>query len=209
MTLYTKLKDKYGDNNPFLLSEVKNDFSEYSYDSLRNTLSIYVKEDKLRRFDVGIYYFPKMGLLGERRPSIYEILEKKYLKIDGHISGFYTGLNLLNMVGQTTQVPNTIEITTNAETNIKRVIQIGRQKVILRRPLFEINDENYAYHQFMDIFRYADLFTLMADNDGVMEYIREKGLTKKKVIETLKYYPKRAFSYFCGSGNYWDAFRQE
>ena len=198
MSLYFNLRNTYGLNNPFLLSDITN---KSDYDSVKMTLSNLVKKNLVRRFSNGVYYLPKNNeLLGELHPSIDDVIKIKYINNMDKTYGYYTGYVLLNEVGLTTQVPNTIEVCTNKETNIKRDITLNGMNIILRKPICEINNENVRYLQFIDIFRYCDLFALLENNEGVKEFIRVYDLKKEELKPLLKYAPHRAVDYMFGSG---------
>ena len=104
------------------------------------------------------------------------------------------------MVGLTTQVSNIVEICTNEETNIKRNVKINWHEICLRRPICEITSENAKYLQFIDIFRYCDLFVLLENKDGVREFIKENNLKRKEIMPYLDFAPHRAVDYMFGSG---------
>ena len=197
MSLYLELRNKYGLNNPFLLEEIS---TKENYDVVKTTLSRLVKSNKIRRYSNGVYYLPKNSILGELYPNYGEVLKKKYLENNGNTFGYYTGYTLLNMVGLTTQVSNIREICTNEETNIKRTTKVSNMNVILRKPLCEITNENVRYLQFIDIFRYCDLFALLENKDGVKEFINENNLKRKEIMPYLDLAPHRAVDYMFGSG---------
>lgn len=198
MSLYLELRKQYGLNNPFLLKDISN---EYNYNVIKVTINNLIKNNLVRRYSNGIYYLPKNSEIGELHPSYDEVLEKKYLKNNNKIKGYYTGIILLNNAGLTNQVPNVREICTNVETNIKRVVKVNNKKLILRKPLIEINNDNVHYLEFMDIFRYCDLFDLLEnDKTKIIEYINLHNLTKRKMLRYLDIAPHRVRDYMCGSG---------
>lgn len=198
MSLYLQLREQYGLNNPFLLKDISN---EDNYDVIKVTINKLVKNNLVRRYSNGIYYLPKTSEIGELHPSYDEVLEKKYLKNNSKIIGYYTGVILLNNSGLTNQVPNVREICTNLETNIKREVKVNNKKLILRKPLTKITDDNVHYLEFMDIFRYCDLFDLLEnDKKEIIEYINKYGLTKRKMLRYLDIAPHRVRDYMYGSG---------
>lgn len=198
MSLYLDIRNKYGLNNPFLLSEIS---TPDNYNSIKVTINKLVKENVVKRYTKGIYYLPKFSEIGELYPSYDEILRKKYISKEDKTIGYYTGINLLNSVGLTTQVSNTREICTNVETNIKRKVSICNQDIILRKPLIEINNKNVMYLQFIDIFRYCDLFELLEnDKSLIKEYINKNKLTRKEMLRYLDIAPNRVRDYMFGSG---------
>lgn len=204
MSMILDLKEKYGINNPFLIEDIQNDFN-YPYTTIKTMLSSYVKNNQLKRYDKGIYYFPKSSeILGESLPAYSKVLQRKFIKNNDDIYGYYTGIYLLNMIGLTTQVPLKREITTNIETNIKRKINIGDREVFLRKPLIKITNTNVKYLQFMDIFRYAYDSEIKENKDCIVKYIKENKLTKDNLMKyTFNYYPSKSIAKLLGSGC-WD-----
>lgn len=198
MSLYLELRNTYGLNNPFLLEDISDGDN---YNSIKVTINNLVKKNLIRRYTKGVYYLPKNSEIGELHPSFEEVIEKKYLKKGNNCIGFYTGLLLLNNMGLTNQVPNRVEICTNVETNIKRVVSISNSEVILRRPLIEITNDNIYYLQFMELFRICDLFDLLEnDKKYIKKYIKDHNLTKRKMLSYLDMAPHRVRDYMYGSG---------
>ena len=193
MTMILELKENYGINNPFLIEDIQNDF-EYSYTTIKTMISEYIKKNELKRYDKGIYYFPKKSeILGESIPAYSKVLEHKFIENNSKIFGYYTGIYLLNKIGLTTQVPLRREITTNIETNIKRKVGIGDREVFLRKPLVKVTNENVKYLQFMDIFRYAYDSEIKEHKDCIIKFIKENKLNKEDLKKyTFKYYPNKA-----------------
>ena len=153
-----------------------------SYNSVKTLLSRYVKSGYLKKTNQGTYYMPKKGIIGDVPLSFEEIIYKKYIKNDDEIFGYISGLTLLNEVGLSTQVPNIIEITTNKEKNIKRKIQIGKRKAILRKSNIEINKDNVLYLQFFDIFRYANEEMINKNKNKILEYYDNNKLIFKTLV---------------------------
>ena len=198
MSLYLELRNTYGLNNPFLLEDISNDTN---YNCVKVTINNLVKKNLVRRYTKGVYYLPKDGEMGELYPSYNEIIEKKYLKKGDRHIGFYTGILLLNNMGLINQVPNTREICTNIETNIKRKVNINNSEIILRKPLIEITNKNIYYLQFIELFRICDLFDLLEnDKKYIKKYIKDHNLTKKEMLSYLDIAPHRVKDYMFGSG---------
>lgn len=193
MSMILNLKEYYGLNRPILIEDIQKDF-DYSYDTIKSMLYQYVKNNEIKRYDKGIYYFPKKSrILGEVIPSFDEILEHKYIKKNNETFGYYSGIFLLNSIGLTAQVSIRREITTNIETNIKRTTKIGNREIILRKPLIEVTNENVKYLQFMDIFRYAYVSEIIEYKEEIVKFIKKNNLSKDELLKQVyKYYPNNA-----------------
>lgn len=185
MLMLEELKEKYGLNNPFLLEEISQ--LDYSYDTVKAMLSLYVKQGDVRRYSQGVYYFPKQTELGEAIPSFEKIINKKYLCYGNKHSGYISGWTLLNKVGLTTQVPNTVEIVTNNEKTRKRSITIANRKIIVRKPTVEITNQNVGYLQFLDLFKYATIEMIQRNRETIIQFYRD---LKLKFDELMKWKEK-------------------
>lgn len=199
-----ELKKDYGLDNPILLEDFVNS-EKYNYDSMRMILSRLVKSGKIRKYSQGIYYFPEINIyIGEVPLDFEKTIEKKYISNNGETFGYYTGFMTLNQLGLTTQVPIRREITTNKETNNRRIVNINGREVILRKPLIEVTKDNVKYLQFMDIFRYAYDTEIKRGKQNIIKYIKENKLNKEVLVKDIfKYYPDKAKANLLGSGC-WD-----
>ena len=200
MSLLLDLQAQYQPNQPIFLEDIKSD--KYSYDTIKSMLSNYVKTGKMRRFSSGIYFFTQRTHFGESACSIDEVLEKKYIKKENEVFGYYTGRTLLNLIGLSTQVPNTIEIATNIETNKKRKTHIAGFPVILRKPLSKVSSATYPYLQFLDIFRYADIETIRKHREQIISFIHEHNLKQSVLVHLVISYPTKPTTIMLEEGFY-------
>ena len=74
----------------------------------------------------------------------------KYILRRGKRIGYYSGYTLANRMGLSTQVPFTIEITSNYAPAQVRELTIKNHKYIIRRPVVEVTEENVTVLQFLD-----------------------------------------------------------
>ena len=200
-----ELKKDFGINKPFFLKDfVDND--KYNYDSIKMTLSKLVKSGELRRYDQGTYYFPKENkYFGEDILDFREVIECKYIiDIKNKIDGYYTGIELLNSIGLTTQVVIRPEIATNKETNILRLVKIRNNEVVLRKPIIKITNKNVHYLQLVDIFKYAYLDEILSNKKKIMDFIKNNNLKKDYFAKNiLKHCTNKIKSKILDSG-IWD-----
>lgn len=93
--------------------------------AIRKTLSRLVSKGRLKRATQGVYYVPKIDpLLGELHPGPQQIAEKIAQKEKVRIRP--TGVQALNMLGLSTQVPMKIVYITDG---VPRLLKIGRATV--------------------------------------------------------------------------------
>ena len=176
-------------NKPLFIEDFVNE--ETNYDTAKTLLSNYVKSGDIKRYSQGIYYIPKKTILGYSTISFESIIERKYINDDDKVFGYYSGMSLLNIIGLSSQVPNVPEITTNNEATRKRKVKIGKRSLIVRRSNIEINNDNYLYLQFFDIFRYGDKKAIEENKNNVLKYFDDNKLILNKLMEIEKLLPMK------------------
>ena len=67
--------------------------------------------------------------------------------------GYVGGILFANQLGLTTQVPALYEVYTNKATTEYRETKLANLRVILRKPYCEIDTENAATLQFLDLIK--------------------------------------------------------
>ena len=176
-------------NKPLFIEDFVNE--ETNYDTAKTLLSNYVKSGDIKRYSQGIYYIPTKTILGYSTISFESIIERKYISDDNKVFGYYSGMSLLNIIGLSSQVPNIPEITTNNEATRKRKVKIGKRSVIVRRSEIEINNDNYLYLQFFDIFRYGDQKAIEDNKNNVIKFFDDNKLKLNKLMEIEKLLPMK------------------
>ena len=176
-------------NKPLFIEDFVNE--ETNYDTAKTLLSNYVKSGDIKRYSQGIYYIPRKTILGYSTISFESIIERKYISDDDKVFGYYSGMSLLNIIGLSSQIPNVPEITTNNEATRKRKVKIGKRSVIVRRSNIEINNDNYLYLQFFDIFRYADQKAIEENKNNVLKFFDDNKLKLNKLMEIEKLLPMK------------------
>ena len=150
--LYEYIIDNYVPNEVILASELK--ACGKSDAAIRRELKKLTDAGKIRRYDQGIYYLPKMTIFGvEAAPNSNAIVEKKYLKANDEYIGYISGIGLANSLGLTTQAAAVIEIVSNKATRDYRETKLGQIGIILRKPKVLITTENAKVLQFLDLIK--------------------------------------------------------
>lgn len=158
------LKKRFGENEPILVEEILDEFSDISRQAVYKKIDAAMEEGSLARYDRGVYYLPtktrfgKSGLLGT------QVATKRWLKSGNDVFGYVSGFNLANEAGISDQVPNTLEITTNKESTRLREVKPfgGWKRITLKRPRRPVNARN------VDALRFLDLVT--TENVSLLEY---------------------------------------
>lgn len=194
MNLYNELKSKYKENIPFSIYEIQNMMNNtYSKIRIFQLINELIKENKLVRYEKGLYYLPSQTIFGNSILNTQKVIERKYLQDNNKTIGFFTGLTLMNKLGLTTQVPNIIEICTNKEASRVREISVGNQKVRLRCPRIEINNNNYIILQFLEMINQLKSDEIEVQKTLILDYYYSNKVKLKQLIEYIKEYPGKVF----------------
>ncbi len=207
MTLLEYLRDNYEPNEPILLKNLS--VEGYSYDTLRKMLSNYAKNGDIERYCQGVYYFSEPTELGYSIISYDTYLEKKYMKCGKDTVGYYSGLTLLNRYGLSTQVPNIREITTNEEKTNKRIIDIRKKQVVLRKPVVNVTTDNVKYLEFLDIFRYSTKNKIKDNFREIVDIADVYKLEIDKINYYITFYPVKVGTKIKESGIHHEITRKQ
>lgn len=191
MNFYDYLTKTFGTNEPIFSSDIK--FEQYSKPWIAKELAKLCETGQLIRFERGIYYIPINTPFGSSILNPRKVIERKYIVDNGKVNGFYSGFTALNMLGLSTQMPNTVEICTNNETSKLRNIKVGNQSVTLRRSRVEINNKNLNILRFLEIMNTVPTDFFDSDRKEIMvKWVAENNITRKLVSEYAPEFPDRA-----------------
>ena len=124
-----------------------------------------VDEGKLERLFNGVYYLSYTTILGTKgKMSIDKYVDKKFIKSNGRVTGYITGIQLANMYGFTTQTPACIEVCSNEVTTKQRKRCIDGRNLIVYKPITEITKENQTALQFLDLMTTIDKYSEISGN---------------------------------------------
>lgn len=191
--LYDYIVNNYDKDEPIFLSELPGNSRDY----IRQEMKQLADEGKVERLYNGVYYLSYMTILGTKgRVSVDKLVEKKYISYQGQVSGYITGIQLANMYGFTTQNPSCIEVCSNEATTKQRKFDIDGRKVIVYKPLAEINKENKSALQFLDLMSSIDKYSELSGEEfekKLKEFVRAVNVDFMKVKEYISLFPDRVF----------------
>lgn len=191
--LYDILYTKYDKGEPIFLSEI----SGYSSEYIRQEMKRLTDAGKLERLYNGVYFLPYTTILGTKgKVSVEKYVEKKYLRYNNKVSGYYTGLQLANMYGFTTQNPSCIEIRSNEATTAQRKLNIEGKKIVVYKSYTEINEENSDELMFLDMMMDIDKYCELSKDElqrKLKAFVKEKSINFNKVKEYLSLYPCKVY----------------
>lgn len=193
--LHEYLKENYSRGEPIFACDIN--IADMTEENLRYHLKKLTDEDIICRFEPGVYYFPKSGILGERMSlSTDTVALHKYIMRRGKRIGYYSGYTLANRMGLSTQVPFIEEITSNFAPAPVRELAIKNRKYILRRPLAEITEENVNVLQFLDCLKDVDRCAEEEPDvcgDILTRYAREHEITRAMIDRFITNYPVKIY----------------
>lgn len=159
--LYDYILKNYEKDEPIFLSELPGDSRDY----VRQEMKKLVDDGKLERLFNGVYYLSYTTILGTKgKMSIDKYVDKKFIKSNGRVSGYITGIQLANMYGFTTQTPACIEVCSNEATTKQRKLCIDGRNLIVYKPITEITKENQTALQFLDLMTIIDKYSEISGN---------------------------------------------
>ena len=159
--LYDYILKNYEKDEPIFLSELPGDSRDY----VRQEMKKLVDEGKLERLFNGVYYLSYTTILGTKgKMSIDKYVDKKFIKSNGRVTGYITGIQLANMYGFTTQTPACIEVCSNEATTKQRKLCIDGRNLIVYKTITEITKENQTALQFLDLMTTIDKYSEISGN---------------------------------------------
>lgn len=190
------LQKNYKVNEPIFVSDVDLPVTDTN---LRQMFKVLCDKGQIYRYDTGIYYMKgATRLKGSISLSAGEVARYKYISRNNRVDGYYSGYTFANQLGLTTQVPYTIEIVSNQASAKCREVSVKDQRIMLRKPRTEINNENYSVLQLLDLLKdleqYADE-DMSAAAERIRAYIRKLGIKRTEVDEYIALYPDRIYKY--------------
>ena len=191
--VYDYIIDNYTNGEPIFLSELPGDSKDY----LRQEMKKLVDDGRLERLYNGVYYLSYTTILGTKgRISIDKYIEKKYLTVDGKVTGYITGLQLANKYGFTTQNPSCYEICSNEATTKQRKQEIDGNTIVVYKPVANITEMNREALQFLDLMSVIDKYSEITGTEfagKLKKYIQAVKLDFSVVKEYLPFYPDKVY----------------
>lgn len=191
--VYDYIIENYKNGEPIFLSELPGESKDY----LRQEMKKLVDEGKLERLYNGVYYLSYVTILGTKgKISVDKYIEKKYLETDGKASGYITGLQMANKYGFTTQNPACYEVCSNEASTKQRKQEIDGNTIVVYKPVADINEENKAALQFLDLMLVIDKYSEISGTELVnklKKYVETVGIDFSIVKKYLPLYPDRVY----------------
>ena len=192
--LYDYLVKNYQPNEPIFISDVLLPVSE---GNLRQMFKNLCDNEKIKRFDTGIYYLPKESRLKGGVPlNADTVARAKYIARKGSIEGYYAGYTFANQLGLTTQVPYVTEIVSNNASARVREISLNGKRILLRKSRLPVTKENFRVLQFLDLMKDIDTYTdcpAEEASERLIQYIRSESISGDDVHQYIRRFPDKIY----------------
>jgi len=191
--LYDYIKENYENGEPIFISELPGNSKDY----IRQEMKKLADEGKIERVFKGVYLLPYKTILGTAgKMSFEKYINKRFINTNNEISGYFTGIQLANMYGFTTQNPAQIEICSNEASTKQRKLDIIGRSIIVYQPPVKITKDNVSSLQFLDMMTTIDKYSELK-NDALkrrlQEFIKITKVDFNLVKKYLPYYPDKTY----------------
>ena len=190
MTLFEKLINDFGYNQPIMVSEVE--YENYDSQAVYRELSRLCAKKLLVRFDTGVYYIPKTTQFGVAYFNPKKVIDKKFIREGENVFGYYSGSYLQYELGISKLKPAVIEIYTNEESRDLHKVKLGNYQISLRKPRTKIDKFNAPVLCFLELMNGIDVETLDEyKRKLISDYIAENRITQKQITKYIPYFPDK------------------
>lgn len=149
------------------------------------------KSGTIKKVSKGVFYKPKISVLGILPPNYNQILQN-YLYEDGKRTGYVTGYVLYNQLNLTTQMAFTTTIATNRS---RKKINIGWLKTNCVKAYVKVTEENYPLLGILDALKDIKSIPDSSPSNAIKILMSKiKGFEKNKIENIMNYalqYPPR------------------
>ena len=199
--VYAYITRNYDVNEPIFISDLVN--CGLKMPKIRKEVMRLTADEKLKRFDTGIYYIPGTDEYRfDEKEFIYKIIKKRYLYNEEGVIGYHGGVTLGLKIGFTIAQPDYVrydyEIVSNKATRDYRVMKIKDVTYIVRQPRVTVTKENYQILQLLDLVKEMSVFGFesfpIMFGSKISYYIRNNTNLKMDDLKRyMCYYPVKVF----------------
>lgn len=191
--LYDYIVKNYEKDEPIFLVELPGK----SREAVRQEMKKLTDEGKVERLYNGVYYRSYQTILGTKgKVSMDKFIQKRYLEVNGEVTGYITGLQLANMYGFTTQNPSCYEVCSNEASTKQRKLDIDGRQLILYKPVADVSRENKGALQFLDFMSTIDKYSEVGGDEFVFKlraFTDSIGVDFRQVKRYISLFPDRVY----------------
>lgn len=186
--------ENYPINEPIFIEDIKKYFQSIMKDELLDNIikDIYVyinrlvKSKKVEQCTKGIYYKKTKNKEKSKELVTKKAIKRKYIVDEDGQKGYYTGVQLFNELGLTSQIPTEKIVVTNECPNNNHYNNKGLG-VTIKRPKIIIDDENCKYLKLFDVLINKDNVKIdiskKKEKEIIYRYIKENKIEMEKFFE--------------------------
>lgn len=191
--LYDYIISNFDKDEPIFLAELPGKSKEI----VRQEMKKLTDEGKIERLYNGVYYRAYKTILGTKgKVSVDKFIQKKFLEVNGEITGYITGIQLANMYGFTTQNPSCYEVCSNEATTKQRKLDVDGRQIIVYKPVTMVSKENKGSLQFLDLMSTIDKYSEITGkefNKRIREFVLKVGVDFDLVKMYISLFPDRVY----------------
>lgn len=191
--LYDYIVKNFEKDEPIFLVELPGK----SREAVRQEMKKLTDEGKVERLYNGVYYRSYQTILGTKgKVSIDKFIQKRYLEVNGEVTGYITGLQLANMYGFTTQNPSYYEVCSNEASTKQRKLDIDGRQLILYKPVADVSRENKGALQFLDFMSTIDKYSEIGGDEFTAKlraFTDSIGVDFSQVKHYISLFPDRVY----------------
>ncbi len=191
--LYDYIVKNFEKDEPIFLVELPGK----SREAVRQEMKKLTDEGKVERLYNGVYYRSYQTILGTKgKVSMDKFIQKRYLEVNGEVTGYITGLQLANMYGFTTQNPSCYEVCSNEASTKQRKLDIDGRQLILYKPVADVSRENKGALQFLDFMSTVDKYSEVSGDEFVFKlraFTDSIGVDFGQVKRYISLFPDRVY----------------
>jgi hypothetical protein len=195
--IFDFINDNFKNSHPFFLKNLYARFPDINKGTVRESIRRLVNEGKIVKAKNGVYELPNPNkVLKSHSINISDVVEKTYLKDqEGNVIGYRSGINFANRLGLTSQTASVDVVCSNAVSNKKREIAIGKSRLIINGPRVEVTNRNYKLLQVMDLMTDYDKYSehdLKLAESKILSYMSDIRLSESELDRIVGSYPLAA-----------------
>lgn len=191
--LYDYIVKNFEKDEPIFLVELPGK----SREAVRQEMKKLTDEGKVERLYNGVYYRSYQTILGTKgKVSMDKFIQKRYLEVNGEVTGYITGLQLANMYGFTTQNPSCYEVCSNEASTKQRKLDIDGRQLILYKPVADVSRENKGALQFLDFMSTIDKYSEIGGDEFTAKlraFTDSIGVDFSQVKHYISLFPDRVY----------------
>ena len=185
-----RILSEFKPDEPILVEDIIRMFPDRSRQWIDNTLTSMAASKQLVRYSTGVYYIPSATGRGSSKLNPYKVIERKYIKDENNVFGYYGSEWLLWKLGIISLHPEVMMIVSNNEKSRGRKVKVGKVEIYVSKSPTEINKENQWVLQLLEVIRLRDVNKLSEiERSHLLNFILDHKITITDVRLYCEHFP--------------------